>query len=306
MVATERIAVIGAGLMGHGLAQVFAQAGHQVAIHDPQPATLDSVHERVEQNMVALGGVPPFANVIERIRTFSDIAECVADADFVIEAVPEDLQLKRALFDRLQDLASGRAILATNTSVMPVGDVSAMVRDASRVVGTHWWNPPYVVPLVEVVQAVRTSEQTVSRTIDLLQRAGKQPVHVRRDIPGFVGNRLQHALWREAIALVADGVCDADTVDQVVILSFGPRLAVMGPLETAELVGLDMTLSIHEHVLADLNRDRNPSALLRDLVDRGDLGMKTGRGFRDWPPDAVDQARRMLLRHLAPPGGTPA
>ena len=292
---SERIAIIGAGLMGHGLAQVFAQAGHPVAIYDQVPATLDSVRARVGANLVSLGADP---GAVERITPHSDLASAVGDADLVIEAVSEDLGLKQALFERLEQFAPADAVLATNTSVIPVREVGARVTSAERVLGTHWWNPPYLVPLVEVVQSDRTSIETVERTMALLERAGKEPVHVRRDVPGFVGNRLQHALWREAIAIVAAGVCDAETVDKVVTSGFGRRLGVMGPLETADLVGLDLTLAIHEHVLADLDRTPGPSSYLRELVERGDLGMKTGNGFRVWPPNAAADARERLLRHL--------
>jgi len=134
-----------------------------------------------------------------------------------------------------------------------------------------------------------------------LRRAGKDPVHVERDVPGFAGNRLQHALWREAIALVANGVCDADTVDRAVKGSFGRRLSVMGPLETAEYVGLDLTLDIHEQVLPELDHTPGPSPMLLELVERGDLGMKTGRGSREWPEDAIPRWREELMRHLNAP-----
>jgi 3-hydroxybutyryl-CoA dehydrogenase len=165
--------------------------------------------------------------------------------------------------------------------------------------GTHWWNPPYLIGLVEVIQAPRTAPESVTRMMELLTRVGKEPVHVRRDVPGFVGNRLQHALWREAIAIVAAGICDAETVDTVVRSGFGKRLAVMGPMENADLVGLDLTLAIHERVLPDLDRTPGPSEYLTELVDRGDLGMKTGRGFQEWQPGAADEARQRLTRHLS-------
>jgi 3-hydroxybutyryl-CoA dehydrogenase len=167
------------------------------------------------------------------------------------------------------------------------------------VVGTHWWNPPYLVPLVEVVQAEATSTDVVSRAMELLATAGKSPVHVLRDIPGFVGNRLQHALWREAFALVGDGVCDAETVDRVVKSGFGLRLPMLGPMETADLVGLDLTLAIHEYILPYLDRTPGPAPILREKVERGELGMKTGRGFRPWTEDQAQSVRERLIDQLA-------
>lgn len=291
----ERIAVIGAGLMGHGIAQVLAAAGHPVAVHDPQPAVLASVPNRIRANLEGLG---QDAGALERIVLHRELAAAVADAEWVFEAAPERLELKTALFAQLEAAAPRDAILATNTSVMPVGKIAADVDRPGRVVGTHWWNPPYLVPLVEVVQAERTDPDVAQRTLALLTAAGKQPVLVARDVPGFIGNRLQHALWREAISLVEHGVCDAATVDQVVKTSFGRRLGVMGPLETADYVGLDLTLDIHEQVLHDLDRTPGPSPLLRALVARGDLGMKTGKGLQEWTPEDPARMRARLLEVL--------
>jgi 3-hydroxybutyryl-CoA dehydrogenase len=155
------------------------------------------------------------------------------------------------------------------------------------------------VPLVEVIQNEKTSDAVVARTIDLLRHAGKVPVHVRRDIPGFVGNRLQHALKREAIALVAAGVCDAETLDTVVKQGFGARMAVLGPLEQSDLVGLDLTLDISEVLVADLDRSAGPHPYLREKVAAGKLGMKSGEGFRKWTPEQADAVRDRLRRSLA-------
>jgi 3-hydroxybutyryl-CoA dehydrogenase len=291
----RRIGIIGAGLMGHGIAQVFAEAGHAVAITDPDPDALAAVPARVVANLTALGRG---AAAVERIELRSSLAAVAADADWVVEAAPERLELKRGIFAELERHARPDAILATNTSVIPVGAIAAELRTAARVVGTHWWNPPYLIALVEVVQGPATALDAVERTIALLAEAGKEPVHVRRDVPGFVGNRLQHALWREAIALVADGVCDAETVDRVVKASLGQRLAVMGPLETADLIGLDLTLDIHRAVIEHLDRTPGPAPYLEDLVADGRLGMRSGAGFREWEPGAAERARTTLLRHL--------
>lgn len=293
--AVERIAVVGAGLMGHGIAQVFAQAGHAVALHDPDPDTLNSAPERIAANLRRLGRD---AGAAHRVTLHGELGSAVEGAAFVFEAAPEKLSLKQAIFVELDEVTPENVVLATNTSVIPVGQIAERVKRAGRVVGTHWWNPPYLVALVEVVQAQRSAAATVERTISLLRAVGQDPVHVRRDVPGFVGNRLQHALWREAFALVADGVCDAETIDRVVTAGFGRRLPVMGPIETADYIGLDLTLDIHEQILHDLDRSPGPSPLLRELVDRGDLGMKSGRGFRQWKRGDQADARDRLLAHL--------
>ncbi|MEA2305436.1 MAG: 3-hydroxybutyryl-CoA dehydrogenase [Solirubrobacteraceae bacterium] len=293
-----RVAVLGGGLMGHGIAQVLVAGGHDVRVHDPDAGVLASVPERVAANLTALGRAPGPA---DRIGLCDTLADAVADAEWVFEAAPERIEVKRAVFAELESCAPADAVLATNTSVIPVGRIAAGLSTAGRVVGTHWWNPPYLVPLVEVVEAERTEPDVVARTIALLTSVGKEAVHVRRDVPGFVGNRLQHALWREAFALVADGVCDADTVDRVVKASFGRRLAVMGPIETADYVGLDLTLDIHEQIISDLDRTPGPSPRLRELVEQGHLGMKTGQGFRRWSAGSPAETRATLLRHLTHP-----
>lgn len=296
--AKEKIAVVGAGLMGHGIAQVFADAGYPVAIHDAHEGTLASVTARVSANLTTLGRD---VRAAERITLYATLADAVGDAQFVFEAVPEKLPVKRAVFANLEELSSTGAVLASNTSVIPITQIASNLNTPGRVVGTHWWNPPYVVPLVEVVQAQHTTAAVVERMIALLRAVGQEPVHVKRDVPGFVGNRLQHALLREAFALVADGVCDAETVDRVVKMSFGPRLAVMGPMEGADYVGLDLALDVQKQVLPHLDRAPEPSPYLRALVERGELGMKTGSGFRTWEPHDAERMRELLIRHLTEP-----
>ncbi len=293
--ADYSVTIIGAGLMGHGIAQVFAEAGARVIVHDPTADALASLSGRVRQNLKRLRRDLAAA---DRISPCGSIPEAVREADLVIEAGPEQLEVKRSIFEQLDACAPVGAILATNTSVIPVGRIAAGLAHDERVIGTHWWNPPYLVPLVEVVQAEATSPTVVEQTLDLLRAAGKTPVHVERDIPGFVGNRLQHALWREAVALVSDGVCQAETVDTVVKQSFGLRLSVLGPLENADLIGLDLTLAIHEQVLPYIDRTPGPSPYLRQLVSDGRLGMKSGHGFRTWSPEQADGVRAAVADHL--------
>lgn len=291
-----RAAVVGAGLMGHGIAQVLACAGMDVVVSDPVPDVLSSVPERIRANLLSLGRSEIPAG---RISLEPDAERAVADAAWVFEAAPEKLELKQELFAAFDRAAPSDAVLATNTSVMKVGDIAARAKRRGRIVGTHWWNPPFLVPLVEVVQAPETELDVVERTLRLLRELGKTPVHVRRDVAGFVGNRLQHALWREAFDLVDKGVCDPETVDTVVKAGFGLRLPVLGPMENADLIGLDLTLAIHEYVLPELDPPSQPSAGLRARVDRGDLGMKSGRGFRSWPDGEAAQVRERVLSRLA-------
>jgi 3-hydroxybutyryl-CoA dehydrogenase len=290
-----RIAVIGAGLMGHGIAQVFALAGHDVAIYDPVAASLDSAKARILTNLKDLGDDQ---SAVERVRPVADLAAAVRDADYVVEAVLEDLALKQKLFVEIEQHVRAQTILASNTSVIPITKIMEGLRGRSRALGTHWWNPPYLVPLVEVIGTQWTSQQAIDWTIALHKAAGKMPVHVKKDVPGFVGNRLQHALWREAIALVEHGICDAETVDTVIKASFGRRLAVLGPLENADLVGTDLTLAIHQTVLPDIEHRGGPSPYLEALVAQKKLGFKSGEGFRKWSADEQAALRAKVLQHL--------
>lgn len=291
----QKIAIIGAGLMGHGLAVVFASGGHDVTITDPVEAALQSVTTRIIETLKSLDRDPAIAN---RVMPISDFNVAVQSADTVIEAAPEKLELKQEIFGKLEAAAKPNAILASNTSVIPIGQITKEVKSKHRVLGTHWWNPPYLVPLVEVVQTEGTAPETVATMMTLLTSLGKVPVHVKKDVPGFVGNRLQHALWREAIALVAGGVCDAETIDLVVTNSFGRRLAVLGPMANADLVGTDLTLDIQNQMLAHLDRSIEPTDYLKNLVNLGDLGFKTNKGFMNWTDEQKQALRSNVTQHL--------
>jgi 3-hydroxybutyryl-CoA dehydrogenase len=282
--------------MGHGVAYLFAAAGHEVALFEPAAAVRESIPARLKSIADLLGDDPRH---IERISLHDDMAAAMKDAGFVVEAAPEKLDLKQRIFAELEALVSPETILASNSSALPSTEIGRNLARRERVVGTHFWNPPHLVPLVEVVQAEQTSAATIAKTMELLRDAGKKPVHVRRDIPGFIGNRLQHALKREAIALLADGVADAETIDTVVKDGFGARLAVLGPLEQSDLVGLDLTLDIHSTLLEHLDRTPGPHPLLRSRVAEGKLGMKSGEGFRRWTPEEAEAVRERLRRFLA-------
>src|SRR5512146_390397 len=216
--AKARIAVIGAGLMGHGIAQVFALAGHEVTIYDTVMASLDNAKSRILANLKDLGDDQ---RAVERVTPVPHLAAAVREADYVVEAVLEDLPLKQKLFAEIERHVRPDTILASNTSVIPITSIMQGLRDRARALGTHWWNPPFLVPLVEVIGTQWTSPQAIAWTMELHAAAGKKPAHVKKDVPGFIGNRLQHALWREAITLVEQGICDAETVDNVIKTAFG-------------------------------------------------------------------------------------
>jgi len=293
--AKARISVIGAGLMGHGIAQVFAVAGHAVTITDALSQNLDTVASRIAANLRDLG---EDVGAVKRVRISADLAEAVRDADYVVEAVSEDLPLKQQLFADIERHVRADTILASNTSVIPITAIMQGLAKRERALGTHWWNPPYLVPLVEVIETQWTSAATLATTMALHEAAGKKTAHVKKDVPGFIGNRLQHALWREAISLVEHGICDAQTVDAVVKASFGRRLPVLGPLENADLVGTDLTLAIHNIVLPAIESRPEPSPYLQKLVAEKKLGFKTGEGFRKWTPAEQAALRTKVTAHL--------
>ena len=294
-VAQARIAVVGAGLMGHGIAQVFALAGHEVTITDTVMKNLDTVISRIAANLRDLGDDPL---AISRVRPCVDLAEAVREADYVVEAVSEDLPLKQKLFANIERHVRPDTILASNTSVIPITAIMQGLNRRERALGTHWWNPPFLVPLVEVIETQWTEPELIAWTMNLHRAAGKKPAHVKKDVAGFIGNRLQHALWREAISLVENGICDAATVDAVIKASFGRRLAVLGPLENADLVGTDLTLAIHNTVLPAIDSRPAASPYLQKLVADGKLGFKTGEGFRKWSAEEQSALRAKVMAHL--------
>jgi 3-hydroxybutyryl-CoA dehydrogenase len=290
------IGVVGGGLMGHGIAYLLAAGGHRIGLFEPSADVRASLPQRLRSIVDLLGSD---AAILDRISTHERLADAVGAASVVFEAAPEKLELKQRIFAELETLTGPDTILASNSSAIPSTEIARNLKRRERVVGTHFWNPPHLVPLVEVIQTEWTSDEVVRRTIDLLAAAGRRPVHVRRDIPGFIGNRLQHALKREAIALVASGVCDAETIDTVVKSGFGARMAVLGPMEQSDLVGLDLTLDISNVLVADLDRSAGPHPFLQEKVKAGKLGMKTGEGFRTWTLEQANEVRERLRRYLA-------
>ena len=303
MSSPGRIAVIGAGLMGHGIAQVFAVRGYEVALLDNNVETLSSAKDRVRCNLqtMAGGGIDigaPIDTILDRIEITQDLAAACQGAVFVFEAVFENLELKQDTFSELDEFCPPEVVLCSNTSVMSITEIAEKAKHRERIVGTHWWNPPYLIPLVEVVRTADSADWCLDATYELLASAGKHPVHVHKDVPGFVGNRLQHALWREAFVLIDEGIFDPATVDEVIANGFGLRLPVLGPVETADMIGLDLTLAIHDYILKHLNADPTPSTTLQQRVREGKLGFKSGEGFRSWTDDEVQASRQGLAGYL--------
>jgi 3-hydroxybutyryl-CoA dehydrogenase len=299
----KKVAVVGAGLIGHGIAQIFAVQGYAVALMDTASDILSKALEGVRSNLSqmaqqGMGEAEEIEPVLGRIATTLHMGEAVSDAQFVVEAVSENLELKQRIFRDMDGLCREDAVLATNTSVISITEIAQKSRFRDRILGTHFWNPPYLIPLVEVVRGADTADWAMDIAFGLLQKVGKHPVRVNKDVPGFVGNRLQHALWREAISIVERGIADPATVDECIKYGFGLRLPVLGPFENMDMVGTDLTLAIHDYIFKHLERSPEPSPLLRSLVEKGKLGFKTGVGFQKWSPSEIERSRNKLKTYL--------
>jgi 3-hydroxybutyryl-CoA dehydrogenase len=299
----KNIALLGAGMIGNGLALHFAKQGYQVSLYSRSQQTLDKAVDSVRSSLTTLLEKPAdseeVAKIVQRIKVTRDVAEAVAGAPILIESVAEDLKIKQELFKQLDEMCPKDVILATNTSVISIGEIASKSKNRDRIVGAHFWFPPYLIPLVEVVKGRDTSDETMDRTYRFMKAAGKFPIKCMKDVPGFVANRLQHALWREAISIVANGIADAKTVDDAIKNSFGIRISQLGPCENADMVGLDLTLAIHNNVLHDLEASPKPSPILKEKIDRGELGFKSGKGlYEKWTPEEIARVRGNLMKYL--------
>jgi 3-hydroxybutyryl-CoA dehydrogenase len=299
----KTVAIIGAGFIGPGIAQVFASKGYQVWMTDIKSEMLTKALESLRANLTQMAEAGVMSKdeveaVIQRVHFTPDTREAVKSAQLVIEAVTENLPLKQSIFQELDTFCPISTILCTNTSVMSITEIASKSLHRERIVGTHFWNPPYLIPLVEVVKGNDTSDETIDVIFELLKKVGKHPVKCMKDVPGFIANRLQHALWREAISIVENGIADAATVDEAIKHGFALRLPVLGPLENADMVGLDLTLAIHDYVLKAIESRPGPSPLLIEKVQKGELGFKSGKGFYDWTPEQATQSRQRLTKYL--------
>lgn len=286
----KSLAVIGAGAMGSGIAAIFAAKGVAVVLIDPVPGALDRATAVIDRQL-SVYAPEAIAETRQRIRMDAAL-EAARDCDLVIEAIPEKLELKQDVFSRLDAICKPSTIFATNTSGLSINTIATSVERQDRFVGTHFFTPADVIPLVEVVRNDNTSEDTVNVVMAALRFAGKRPVLVKRDIPGFIANRIQHALAREAISLLEQGIASAEDIDEVVKWSLGIRLALSGPLEQRDMNGIDVHHAIATYLYADLENRTTPSALLTEKVTSGQIGAKAGQGFYAWPAERREQVLR--------------
>ena len=290
MADVRRAAIIGTGTMGPGMGAVLARAGIDTALYDISPEALER----------AKGGVELASGVLERldavegdgggVRFETELGAALEGAEFVIEAVPEKLELKQELFPQLEAGAADGAILASNTSGIPITSIAAVCSRPERVVGMHWSNPPHLIPMIEVIPGEQTSRETVDAASALVRRIGYHPVE-EREVPGFVENRILYAILRECLDLVDRGIIDPEGLDLNVRWGIGYKLAVIGPMELLDMAGLDIYDAVGSYLNQDLSTSGEVSSTIRDLIGRGRLGMKTGGGIYDYTPEQIDQLR---------------
>ena len=292
----SRVAVFGTGQMGPGIAATSALAGCTTTLVGRSAgavergkasclAALDFLlaHEVISQQERRTAG----ANL-----TFTQDQAVAAPADLMIEAIAENLAVKQQFFSEMEALFAPETILASNTSALRITDIAAGLKRPERAVTAHFWNPPHLVPLVDVMQGEMTSEETVQRVYHFLKRCGKRPVLGRKDVPGQIGNRLQAALMREAFYMVQEGIASVEDVETAIKAGFGLRLPVYGPLEHSDLVGIDLAVAVESTILPSLCNATEPLAVLRNMAAAGNLGAKTGQGFYNWHERSAEQVRR--------------
>ncbi len=298
----KNVLIAGGGMMGKNIAFVFtSNPAYRISVYDLYPT---DVCGGIRKNCAQLieKGVISEAELEERLKriefTTDMDSELISRADLVIEAVFEDMQVKRDTFAKLEARCRPETIFCTNTSVMSPSEISRDLKYRSRFVGTHFWNPGHLIPLVEVVKSDATSDETAETVMAVLKGVGKEPVLCKKDVPGFIANRMQHALWREAISIVENGIADAETVDKAVRYSFGLRLPQLGPLTNSDMVGTELTYNIHNYILQFLEDTHTPSPLLSQMKEEGKMGFKSGEGFMKWTPEEVEKQNADLNEYL--------
>lgn len=285
--------VVGAGIMGRGIALSFAQGGLQVRMVDREQGVLDRAVAQIDSDLQLLSLLGFIASdgseIKQRITPSLSLKDACGDAHMVIEAVPELLALKKQIFSDLESFCPGEAVLCTNTSSLGLASIVEGLRSPHRVVGTHWFNPAHIMPLVEIVPGPKTSPLVISKTRELMLQIGKKPIVIKKDIPGFLVNRIQVAMKREIDYLLEQGIADVEDIDIAVKTSFGLRLSCFGPFEVSDMVGLDTSFRVAQRLYKELDNRTEPSPILEEKVRRGHLGIKTGQGWYDYSGRSVSQ-----------------
>lgn len=298
----KNVLICGGGLMGKNIAFVMtANKNLNVIVYDINETDVEAGIRMSTKQLVEGGYLSEeeLAERLSRIAFTTDIDDQrIADADFVIEAVFEDMGIKQETFAKLEERLRPDAYFCTNSSVMSPSEISAKLQHRERFVGTHFWNPGHLIPLVEVIKTDATADGVAETVMEVLASAGKKPCLCKKDVPGFIANRLQHALWREAISIVENGIADAETVDTAIKNSFGLRLPQLSALENSDLVGTQLTWNIHQYVLPHIEDSHEPSPLLKKMLEEGKMGFKSGEGFYKWTQEEIDKCNADLNAYL--------
>lgn len=282
----KKIGIAGAGTMGSGIAQIFARKGYEVVVTDLKEEILKGSKNLVsifnssliEEGLMEEGEVENIVNNIE----YSLDKKVFSDCDLIIEAIIEKMDIKQDFWKEVEEIAKTDAIFATNTSGLSINGISEKVQNKTRFIGMHFWNPPHIIPLVELIRGKETSDHTVNLLLELVKKIDKEPVVVKKDAPGFIGNRLQFAVFREALNIVESGIADIEDVDKAMKYGPGFRYPIIGPLETADLGGLDTFYYISSYLFRDLSDTKEPQEILKELMDKKELGVKSKKGFYDY------------------------
>jgi 3-hydroxybutyryl-CoA dehydrogenase len=303
MKSIRTIAICGAGQMGVGVSLCFQRAGYRTFLWTREPGEIPTVRETLSSLKTWMQEhLPAAASTQGLLDIVTDLPLVDQTADVIVDCISELLEEKADLFRRLPSARKRQATFLTTTSGLSITQLGQQSGTKQVLVGTHFWNPPHLMPLVEVIRGQDTEDEVVDRVVDLIHSIGKIPVRVNRDLPGFIGNRLLHAMWREAINIVQRGIASPEDVDRTARLTFGLRMPAVGPLENMDLVGLDLVETIHQYLLADLAADRQPLPLLSKQVKRGQLGVKSGRGFYDWKErdsrELIERRNRQIVHQL--------
>ena len=302
--AIKGISVIGPGMMGHAIAQEFAAAGHHVTLCGRSQERLEQALKKIERslNELAQWGIISQDTVqpaLDRLQITTDLTQAGSNADLIVEAIVEVLEVKEKLFVELDAICPEHTIFASNTSSLLPTTLAASTRRPDRFLIAHYFNPPYLMPLVEIVRGKKTSDAAVDAVYNLMKAMGKSPIICQKEAPGFIVNRLQLVLWREAFNIVQRGIASFQDVDLAVKKSFGRRLGMVGPFELYEYIdGYDLTLQCEKYILPDMDTSNESYPLLLEKVEKNELGAKTGQGFYDWTPEFTEAWRKKVLKGL--------
>jgi 3-hydroxybutyryl-CoA dehydrogenase len=272
--------------MGRGIGQVFASAGFNVTLVDITQKVLDNALQQISDSLAVMekSGLVRDSKrtILSRISTIPNLPEGVKDASLVIEAVFENVEAKKEVFKKVEQSVSRSTIISSNTTAIPIKTLASVTFYPDRVVGSHFWNPPHLVPAVEVTRGDKTSSETVEKLVSVLKSVGKKPAVVNKDVPGQIGIRILYAMIREATWLVENEIASPEDVDNIVKEALGARLEVLGPLELADLSGIDLVENVSNILYKTLDSSSSPQPLVKQMVKAGELGIKTGKGFYDW------------------------